>query len=68
MKRLAAADVVTLVRPTEEEAHQLQVVVATGAAERDLIGLRYPKADSIAWQAMQHGHGFRVEAADHQPE
>lgn len=68
VKRLAAADVVTLVLPTEEEAHQLQVVVATGAAERDLIGLRYPKADSIAWQAMQHGHGFRVEAADHQPE
>ena len=27
-----------------------------------------PKADSIAWQAMQHGHGVRVEAADHQPE
>ena len=63
VKRLAAADVVTLVLPTEEEAHQLQVVVATGAAERELIGLRYLKADSIAWQAMQHGHGFGWRAA-----
>jgi signal transduction histidine kinase len=68
VNRLAAADVVTLVRPTEDDPNQLEVVVATGAAERELIGLRYPKGDSIAWKAMQQGHGVRVEAADHQPE
>jgi len=68
VKRLAAADVVTLVRPTDDDPNQFEVVVATGAAERELIGLRYPKGDSIAWQAMQQGHGVRVEGADQQPE
>ena len=56
--QLAAADVVTLVRPTDDDPNQLEVVVATGAAERELIGLRYPKRDSIAWQAMQEGRGL----------
>ena len=68
VKRLASADVVTLVRPTEDDPNQFEVVVATGVAERDLIGLRYPKGDSIAWQAMQQGHGVRVEAVDQQPD
>ncbi len=67
VKRLAAADVVTLVRPTDDDPSQLEVVVATGAAERELVGLRYPKHDSLAWQAMQQGHGVRLEAADQQP-
>jgi two-component system, NarL family, sensor histidine kinase DevS len=68
VKRLASADVVTLVRPTEDDANQFEVIVATGVAERDLIGLRYPKGGSIAWQAMQQGHGVRVEAVDQQPD
>jgi GAF domain-containing protein len=67
VKRLASADVVTLVRPTDDDPSQLEVVVATGAAERELIGLRYPNVDSIAWQAMQQGHGIRIEAVDQQP-
>ena len=67
MKRLASADVVTLVRPTDDDPNQLEVVVATGAAERELVGVRYPKDASIAWQAMQEGHGVRVEAVDQQP-
>ena len=66
--QLAAADVVTLVRPTDDDPNQLEVVVATGAAERELIGLRYPKRDSIAWQAMQQGRGVSVEAVDQRPE
>jgi signal transduction histidine kinase len=68
VKRLASADVVTLVRPSDDDPNQLEAVVATGAAERELIGLRYPKGKSIAWQAMQQGHGVRVEGADQQPE
>ena len=67
VKRLASADVVTLVRPTDDDPSQLEVVVATGAAERELVGLRYPNVDSIAWQAMQEGHGIRIEAVDQQP-
>jgi signal transduction histidine kinase len=68
VKRLASADVVTLVRPTDDDPNQLEAVVATGAAERELIGLRYPKGNSIAWQAMQLGRGVRVEALDHRPD
>ena len=67
VKRLASADVVTLVRPTSDDPTQLEVVVATGAAEHELVGLRYPNVDSIAWRAMQEGHGIRIEAVDQQP-
>ena len=68
VKRLASADVVTLVRPTDDDPNQFEVVVATGAAERELIGLRYRRGDSIAWQAMQQGHGVLLEAVDQQPQ
>lgn len=68
VKRLAAADVVTLVRPTQGDPILLEVVVATGAAERDLIGLRYGTENSIGWQAMEEGHGVRVNSVDQQPE
>ena len=64
VKRLASADVVTIVIPTEDDLSQLKVVVATGVAERELVGLRYAKVDSLAWQAMHQGHGVRVEAVD----
>ena len=67
VKRLASADVVTLVRPAVDDQSQLELVVATGVAERELVGLRYLKRDSIAWQAMQEGHGVRVEAVDQKP-
>jgi GAF domain-containing protein len=67
VKRLASADVVTLVRSTDDDPNQLEVVVATGAAERELVGIRYPKDDSVAWQAMQQGYGVRLEAVDQLP-
>jgi len=68
VKRLASADVVTVVRPTPDEPVQLEVVVATGAAERELIGLRYPIENSIAWRAMQQGRGVLVESVDQHPD
>ena len=70
VKRLASADVVSLVRPTDDDDDeiQLEVLVATGAAERELIGLRYPTSNSIAWQAMREGHGVRVQSVDQHPD
>jgi signal transduction histidine kinase len=69
VKRLASADVVTIVRPTtDDDPIRLEVVVATGAAEHELIGLRYSTTSSIAWQAMQQGHGVRVESVDQHPD
>ena len=68
VKRLASADVVTLVRPTDDGPVQLEVIVATGAAERELVALRYGTTNSIAWRAMQQGHGVRLESVDQQPD
>ena len=68
VKRLASADVVTLVRPTSDHPVQLEVTVATGAAERELIGIRYPTDNSIAWRAMQDGQGVRVAFVDQHPD
>jgi signal transduction histidine kinase len=68
VKRLASADVVSLVRPTDDDPTQLEVIVATGAAERELIGLRYRSSNSIARQAMLEGHGVRVQSVDQHPD
>jgi signal transduction histidine kinase len=68
VKRLASADVVSLVRPTDDDPTQLEVIVATGAGERELIGLRYRSSNSIAWQAMREGHGVRVQSVDQHPD
>ena len=68
VKRLASADVVSLVRPTDDDSTQLEVIVATGAAEREFIGLRYPTSNSIAWQAMRQGHGVLVQSVDQHPD
>ena len=68
VKRLASADVVTLVRPTSDHPVQLEVTVATGAAERELIGIRYPTDNSLAWRAMQDGQGVRVAFVDQHPD
>jgi signal transduction histidine kinase len=68
VKRLALADVVTLVRPARDDPNYLEVVVATGDAESELVGLRYPNVNSIAWQAMQHGRGVRLDSVDEQPD
>jgi signal transduction histidine kinase len=68
VKRLASADVVTLVRPTSDDPVQLEVIVATGAAERELVGIRYPTDNSIAWRAMQDGQGVRVAFVDQHPD
>src|SRR5215211_1251127 len=68
VKRLASADVVTLVRLVEDDPSRLEVLVATGAAERELVGLRHPIEDSLAWRAMQQGHGVRVGSPDRHPD
>ena len=68
VKRLASADVVSLVRPTDDDPVQLEVIVATGPSERDLIGVRYPTHNSIAWQAMREGHGVSVQSVDQHPD
>jgi signal transduction histidine kinase len=66
VKRLAAADVVSVVLPLLREESELEVVTAVGIGQEDVSGLRYPPADSIAWRAMQEGHGLIVQDVDRQ--
>ena len=66
VKRLAAADVVSVVLPLLRGESELEVVTAVGVGQEDLTGLRYPPADSIAWRAMQEGRGLIVQDVDRQ--
>jgi signal transduction histidine kinase len=67
VKRLAAADIVSVVLPLLRGEGELEVVTAVGVGQEDVTGLRYPPADSIAWRAMQEGHGLIVQDVDRQP-
>ena len=42
-------------------------MAATGMGEDELIGIRYPIADSVAWRAMQEGHGLIVQDVNQRP-
>ncbi len=64
VKRLSSADVVTVVLPTPDSSGDLEVVTAAGVGETELAGLRYPRQDSLAWQAIQAGHGMIVQDVD----
>ena len=66
VKRLAAADVVSVVLPLLSGEGELEVVMAVGIGQEDLSGLRYPPADTIAWHAMQEGRGLIVQDVDRQ--
>jgi signal transduction histidine kinase len=66
VKRLAAADVVSVVLPLLSGEGELEVVMAVGIGQEDLSGLRYPPADTIAWHAMQEGRGLIVRDVDRQ--
>lgn len=54
---LLHADTVALVVPDEVNT-SLAVVAAAGSGAKDLVGLRLPVRDSIAWRAMELGHGL----------
>jgi signal transduction histidine kinase len=66
VKRLAAADVVSVVLPLLSGEGELEVVMAVGIGQEDLSGLRYPPADTIAWHAMQERRGLIVQDVDRQ--
>ncbi|WP_375422944.1 GAF domain-containing protein [uncultured Friedmanniella sp.] len=55
--QLLAADTVALVVP-DESGTGMAVVAAAGQGDRDLLGLRLPAGNSIAWRAMELGRGL----------
>jgi signal transduction histidine kinase len=64
VKRLADADVVTLVVPADD-AGMLRVAVAAGEGQAELRGLHYPVDDTLVALAMDTGRGVRVGSLDH---
>ena len=67
VKRLAAADVVTMVLPATANEDLLEVVVAVGTGKRELVGLQYLRRESMAWHAMERGHGLIIDSVDQHP-
>ena len=63
VQHLADADVVSIVLPSGEP-EQLRVEVVSGDGERELPGLHYPAAGSLAQRAMTEGHGIIVHRED----
>lgn len=63
IKRLAAADVVSVVRP-EPGTGMLRVVAATGAGVEDLDGVSYQLEGSLAGAAMERCSGIIFDHAD----
>lgn len=63
VKRLADADVVSLVVPADD-AGMLRVAVATGEGQAELRGLHYPVDDTLVALAMDTGRGVRVGSLD----
>jgi signal transduction histidine kinase len=57
VQHLAAADVVTLVLPDEDDPDDLEVTVATGLGASDLAGTRFPATNSLALHVMEQGRG-----------
>lgn len=67
VQRLATADVVTLVLPSEDDPDQLAVVVATGLGARELTGFCFAAGGSLAELVMTDGHGVLIEAGEDYP-
>jgi signal transduction histidine kinase len=67
VQRLAAADVVTLVLPHEDDPDDLQVTVATGLGADDLAGTQFPASNSLALHVMEQGHGVLLASGAEQP-
>ncbi len=65
IKRLADADVVTLVVPAADP-DTLEVAVATGTGEVKLRGLQYAMKDTLVAMALETERGVRVGSIDEQ--
>jgi signal transduction histidine kinase len=64
VQQLAPADLVSVVLPLAGQADMLEVAVAAGQGATELRGMKYQIHDSVAWQAMQSGHGLVMSDAD----
>jgi signal transduction histidine kinase len=62
VRRLAAADVVTLVLPHEEHPEELEVVVATGLGAEHLGGVTFAAGGSLALHVMEQGRGTLLDS------
>jgi signal transduction histidine kinase len=64
VQRLAPADTVSIVVPDPDEPEMLEVAVSCGQGAEQFHQLRYHVDGSIAWRAMQAGHGVLARDSD----
>ena len=60
--RLAGADVAAVVLPCDDDPDGLEICVVAGQDTQGLRGLRYPRAGSLDWMAMEEGVGVLLDA------
>jgi two-component system, NarL family, sensor histidine kinase DevS len=64
--RLAGADVAAVVLPTDDDPDSLEICVVAGRDTQSLRSLRYPRADTLDWMAMEQGAGVLLDAVEDQ--
>lgn len=64
VQRLAPAETVSIVVPDPTEPEMLEVAVSCGQGAEQFHQMRYQVDGSIAWRAMQAGHGVLARDAD----
>ncbi len=55
LQRLTSSETVALQVPGDRD--DMHVLIAAGTGAHDMVGQRYPREESLGWQAMQQGRG-----------
>ena len=64
--RLAEADVAAVVLPSDDDPDSLEICVVAGRDTEGLRSLRYPRADTLDWMAMEEGGGILLDTVEDQ--
>jgi signal transduction histidine kinase len=64
--RLAEADVAAVVLPTEDDPETLEISVVAGRDAQHLRSLRYPRAGTLDWLAMEEGVAVLLDTVEEQ--
>jgi signal transduction histidine kinase len=64
--RIAVADVAAVVLPTDDEPEDLEIAVVAGHDAEGLRGMRYQRAGTLDWLAMEEGAGILLDAVEDQ--
>jgi signal transduction histidine kinase len=64
--RLAGADVAAVVLPAADDPDSLEICVVGGRDASDLRSVRYPRAGTLDWMAMEEGAAILLDTVEEQ--